>query len=490
MTSIQSKSILRNIFSITTGQAFSIVFNFLSITLAARYLGVDSFGKFSYLMAIVLILSKFIDFGFAPIVFRELSTNKKSFALLNTAIVIRGIFFFVVLLIFNAGLLLFSFNKIEIILSNILIFNTFLSTKFISFRELLDLPFKVNLTMHYPMMIMLIDNTILLLLVLAMPFVNGDITYFVTVYVLSNIPGFLLMLLLLKKKYNFKPEFNIQKVKWLFITSLPLYGFVLVDILYQQLELLFLNYFHGYYEVGIYSAGLRLVMPLLIFPSAIIHTVFPIITNNVSTNKKQNEIIVNTVFKILFFFSFILSVGVVFKASSIIELVFGTEYSEAAIPVAILFFAQIFVYYNFFCTNLTIIYNKQIWNIFFMIALLIGNTLLNIFLIPQFSFTGAGISKLIISLTGITITTGFIYKLGYKLYFIKGRQIIWAMLLITAAYGISFLGIFFYAVLYMLILVLLTLLSGFFSNEEILYIFRLIGKESWGNKINSLNLFK
>ncbi len=490
MQKTRSFYILRNIFSLTTGQLISIAFNFFSITLAARYLGVDSFGKFSYILAVVVIVSKLIDFGFSPIVFREHSNDKKNYSLLNTALIIRTLFFFVVLALFNLALWLFSFETIETLLANILLFNTFFSTKFISIRELLDIPFKVRLAMHYPMMVILIDNCILLLFVIAMPYFNGGITYFVTVYVISNIPGFILILFFLRKRYQFIPKFNLENAKWLFITSLPLYGFVLVDILYQQLELLFLNHYHDYYEVGIYSAGLRLVMPLLIFPSAIINTVFPIITKNIKTDNKQNEVIINTVFKVLFFFAFILAIGVAFHSSSLVTFVFGNDYIEAAIPVTILFFAQIFVYYSFFSTNLTIAYNKQKWNIYFMLALLIGNTFLNFILVPLYSFTGAGTAKLIISLTGTLITTFFLRKLGIKLYFFKIRQIIWVVLLITAAYFFSYFNLFPYLFLYFLTVCSLTLVSGFFSKKEILYIFRLIGKESWGDKINSLSIFK
>ncbi|MCO6473126.1 MAG: oligosaccharide flippase family protein, partial [Melioribacteraceae bacterium] len=63
----------KNIFSLTFGQGLPLVFNFVIFVIAARALGVENFGLFSSAIAIVGILSKFVDLGIEPIVFREFS---------------------------------------------------------------------------------------------------------------------------------------------------------------------------------------------------------------------------------------------------------------------------------------------------------------------------------------------------------------------------------------------------------------------------------
>jgi len=45
------------------GQGVSLALNFVSFVLAARFLSVHDMGTFGYLVAIVGILSKVIDFG-------------------------------------------------------------------------------------------------------------------------------------------------------------------------------------------------------------------------------------------------------------------------------------------------------------------------------------------------------------------------------------------------------------------------------------------
>lgn len=161
----------------------SLALNFVAFVLAARFLSVHDFGKFGYLVAIVGILSKVIDFGLGPIVFRESSKESGSDNYLNSAISIRLVLFIAVLAVFDLVIYLIDFTTEEFILSNILFVSIILSTRMANFRELLATPFKVHLKMHYPMTLTILDSLLFLILVAIMPLVRGGIYYFVLSYV-------------------------------------------------------------------------------------------------------------------------------------------------------------------------------------------------------------------------------------------------------------------------------------------------------------------
>ena len=269
-----SQSIVKNMISLTSGQIINLALNFLSITIAARYLGVTSFGQFGYLLAIVVMVSKIIDLGLAPVIFRELSVDKSKFYLLNSALSLRIVSYAIVTLLFNIVIYFVGFTNTEILLCNALIFNSIISAKFICVRELLEVPFKVNLKMHYPMIITNLDNLILLIGVFFIPYFDNKLSYFIIIYMLANIPGFFLMFVYLNKVFNYKFHFNFKTTKFLLKESMPIYGYILLDSLYQQIDVVILKSLSSYYSAGIYSISLRLVMPLLIFPTAIIHTIF------------------------------------------------------------------------------------------------------------------------------------------------------------------------------------------------------------------------
>lgn len=74
----------------------------VSVTLIARNLGVEQYGFFSSLVALTVLLSKFIDVGFAPIAFRETSKKDSSFDMLNTAFTFRMILILALFILLNS----------------------------------------------------------------------------------------------------------------------------------------------------------------------------------------------------------------------------------------------------------------------------------------------------------------------------------------------------------------------------------------------------
>lgn len=475
----KSKSIIQNIFSLTIGQIISTALSFLSITLAARFLGVENFGRFNYLLAIVFVVSRVIDLGLVPIVFRELSKNKSDFSLLNSALIIRIFAFIPTWILFNVTLIILDFTFTEILLANLLITNTFLSAKFVSFRELLDLPFKVSLKMHFPMLVNVIDNLILLILVILIPVYNFGLIYFVIAYLLANLPGFLIIIFLLKKKFRFKLKFEVRNISWLLTLSLPIYGYVILDVIYQQLDVLLLKYYFDYFEIGLYAAALRLVVPLLFFATAIIHTFFPIINENIVENISQNKKIVSFIFKMLFLFPTVLFLLFLFKSDDFVRIIFGNNYLGASTSTSILLLAQVFVFFNFFILNLTVVYNKQNWNFLLAAYLLLSNFLLNIVFIPMYHIEGAAFAKLLSALTASAGSFYFLKKLGHRVDFLSIGLLLWIALNGFILYLVSFLNFYAYLLLGILILIISFLYMGVLKRAEIDYLASLFKIEKW-----------
>lgn len=475
----KSKSIIQNIFSLTIGQIISTALSFLSITLAARFLGVENFGRFNYLLAIVFVVSRVIDLGLVPIVFRELSKNKSDFSLLNSALIIRIFAFIPTWILFNVTLIILDFTFTEILLANLLITNTFLSAKFVSFRELLDLPFKVSLKMHFPMLVNVIDNLILLILVILIPVYNFGLIYFVIAYLLANLPGFLIIIFLLKKKFRFKLKFEVRNISWLLTLSLPIYGYVILDVIYQQLDVLLLKYYFDYFEIGLYAAALRLVVPLLFFATAIIHTFFPIINENIVENISQNKKIVSFIFKMLFLFPTVLFLLFLFKSDDFVRIIFGNNYLGASTSTSILLLAQVFVFFNFFILNLTVVYNKQNWNFLLAAYLLLSNFLLNIVFIPMYHIEGAAFAKLLSALTASAGSFYFLKKLGHRVDFLSIGLLLWIALNGFILYLVSFLNFYAYLLLGILILLISFLYMGVLKRTEIDYLASLFKIEKW-----------
>ncbi|MFA7229288.1 MAG: flippase, partial [Melioribacteraceae bacterium] len=437
------EKVTKNVFSLSLGQLASNLLNMVAMVVAIRFLGKESFGTFSYLLAVVGILSKFVDFGIEPIVFREFSKEKENYKLFNSALTLRLTIYLILAFAFNIAAPLLGYSGREILLSNILFTTIVLSAKMVNFRELLSTPFKVNLKMHYPMTLAVLDNLVLLLMVAFIPFMKDEVLFFVIAYAVSNIPGFILSFYYLRKKYDHKFSFTLDRGMWLLKESLPLFGFVILTAVFMQIDIVILNYFKGPSDVGIYSSGVRLTAPLSIIPGAIVTTVFPILMKRMS-DQVSSDSLSNLVIKLLYFISFVIAAVFTFESAAIVKLIFGPEYSAASLPASILYWCQIFIFFTFYTLAVLIAKNHQFYNFLFGAIQVIVNLGLNFLLIPQYSFLGASLAKLIASFASFVFILIVISKLGYRPSIGRYKVIIWSFVICGVLYLLSLLPLLAY----------------------------------------------
>lgn len=470
-------SLTRNVFSYTIGQGLSLLINLIAIALAARYLGVSEFGIFNYLLAIILIITKLVDLGIAPNIFREYSINKK-LELINTGILLRVVSFVLFVALYNIICFYLRYNQEEIILSNIFLLNLIISSKGF-LRELLEIPFKVDLKIHLPIAVMLIDNILFLFCVWIMPYAKGGLIYFVTVYTLSNLPGFLIMLFLIKKYYAYKLVPKLSSAVSLIKNSLPLFIYVILNTIFLNIDLFLLKKLDSAYSAGIYSAAARITLPMLIIPVALIHSLFPQITNNYYKSASKNLPVIKFLFKFLFLLSFSLAAIATFKSTEIINFIFGSNYLDASNSLTILLWAQIFIFNSFIVINLLVAYNKLVNLYIFSIATLVINIILNFMLIPEYSYIGATYAKFLSTVVGFLITSVIIYNLDKTIYLFEKEVFYFAILFVGFCYLLSFLNLTFYLMTVSLLLLITVTLIKFFNPWEIKLFLKLIKKENW-----------
>ena len=473
-TSIKS-SVSKNIFSLLFGQAANLLLSLLGIVIAARYLGVDQFGKFSYLIAIVAILSKIIDAGIGPIIFRETSSDISNHDLINLGIFYRSGLLFTVYLIFNVSAFFLKMKSDEIIFLNILLAGIIISSKYMNFRDILEIPFKISLKMHYPMIFNILDNLIFLVLVFLIIYLKAGLIYFIIIYVISNLPGFIFLIYYLSKKFNYRLYYNPAKLKWLFRESMPIFGFAILSTIFAQADIIMLKYIGGDYSAGIYAGATRLSLPLAIIPAAIISSVFSLLVKNAKLNNHQNNKINSISLKLLFQISFFIALVFSFKKTDLTVLIFGIKYIESSTPSELLLWGNIFLFINFYALDLFTAYNKQVWNFYYSIVVVVINIAVNFILIPLYSYNGAAISKII---TGLFATGLIIYYLN-KLKASTEINIYKLILMIVSVTGllfiVSYLPLVIYIPLTVIIFISTTILTKFFTSEELDFILSQFG---------------
>lgn len=458
--------IIINFFSLSAGQAISLLINFYSFVLIAKYFNVADFGEFSNLIAIVAIISKFIDFGLGPIIFREEAIFKNNYYL-SSGIIIRFVLFLFFLIISNFTLYLWDYDITYIIFFNLLLLSIIISSRMANFRDLLAIPFKIDFSMHIPAIIAVIDNIIFLILVSLLPFLNGDLSYLIVVYVLSNLPGFIFILLLLKKRYNFVFKFKKSFILKTFKEALPLSGFVIFISIYQNGDIVILKNLDSSFASGVYSAISRLVLPLTIIPAAFATTVYPILANTINDSVKRDYLI-NISIKLLVIISLSFVIIVIFNSSKIIDLVFGVNYVLGYNALTLLFIANVFLFLNFFSLSIFNVLGKQKYNLFYSIIVLLINFFIIILLLESKSYDAPAYAKVISSIIGSFFLITLMIKEKIKLSFPFLKISLWIILNLICVYFLSFFNVYLYLSLSVATLIGSTLILRLINIKEIL----------------------
>ena len=473
------KKIYNNVLSILLGRGFDLIINFIAVTIIARYLGASQYGIFTSTVALVFILSKIIDIGFAQIVFRETSAKKRDFTYLNNALSIRFILLFFLVSIYNIVAYFINISSIEVLYTNILFLGIIFSAKFQNIRELLEIPFKSELKMTYVMTFNIIDNVALLVLIIGSYLFKLDLLYIVLIYVLANLPGFILFLVFLKRNFDYKYKFQLDKAKWLFTESLPLYGAVILFALFQQLDVILLRNFVSSFEAGIYSAALRLAMPLGIVPLALITTAFPLITRNKDSNFDSVHQTSSIVFKVLFAFSYFAGIFATFKSEEVLILVFGSEYSSASSPMIIIFWASLFIFFSNFIQNFLTIYGEQKRNFIYGLVLVTFNIIFLYLFLISFASIGASIAKIVASGTAFSYLLFSLIRLRLYSNFINLNVIGWTILITIFMYFMQELNLFIFGIITVIFTGSMVFVLRFFTKEEFIILNKMFNNPKW-----------
>jgi O-antigen/teichoic acid export membrane protein len=259
---------------------------------------------------------------------------------------------------------------------------------------------------------------------------------------------------------------------------------VILSNIFQQIDIVILSSIKGNYDVGIYSAGVRLTMPLNIIPGAIVTSVFPILVKKM-TDKESTEFITNLVIKLLFFISFVIASVFSFGSAEIVKIVFGREYASSAFSASILYWCQIFIFFTYYSLSVLIANNKQTYNFIFGLIQVLINLIFILLLVPDYSFVGASIAKLIASFVGFVYIIYVLSKLGLKPSIGRYKMLLWSGLVALILWLLSDMPLMVYLTLSAIVIFVLTIGLKFFEKDEIIAFFKLVNKEELAKRLLS-----
>jgi O-antigen/teichoic acid export membrane protein len=387
--------IAKNSAAIFISKASEIICSFIRIALISRYLGPDSFGQYSWILAFILIFSPLMNFEINQILTREIAQDKKMAGryfgnALISKWVISLCFLIPILGYINIkrGGVTEPYVALALLItlgSEICVQHTILFEAIFNAYERMEYNALLNLSNH------------LLGLGLVFLAVHYDLG-FLGVFWAISIPNLIRALVgyFVAQKVFVKPDLrpDIQVIRHFFHETLPLTGAAFLFGLSFRIDILILSYFKSPAEVALFSLSDTLIKRLQIVPIALGIALFPLLSRLASTDRPSLERIYERSFKLLFIISLPVTVILISFSGRIIDLISGPSFLPAANSLAVLAGSFSLTFPVFLLSTILIALRKQKWIILSSGACLAINGLLDLILIPPYSFMGASFATL------------------------------------------------------------------------------------------------
>ncbi len=392
--STEYRKILKNIGWLFFDRIFRMGMGLVVGAWLARYLGPSEFGTFNYLLATIGIFSPFASLGLESMVVKELVENpQRTSTIMSTAITLRlaaglvsfsiccGIFFFL------------KHDDMETFYIGCILALTLFAQALVSIELYYQSQVASKVAVISQSIAYILVNIVKVVLILS----GAKLISFAVVTTLEMTLGGVFMIFAFKKITKQKLTLMIDRVlaKNLLTKGWPLIFSGFLIMIYMRIDQIMLGEMVNDYEVGTYSAALKLSEIWYIIPTIICNSFFPSIIEAKKIGEASYFKKIQNLFNILFVISFGIAVFVAVFSNLIIDILYGDQFKDAAIILAIHIWTSVFVFLGVGSANFFIIENLQI-KTFTRTALGAAvNIGLNLILIPKFFAVGAAIATLI-----------------------------------------------------------------------------------------------
>ncbi|MBI4406955.1 MAG: oligosaccharide flippase family protein [Candidatus Kerfeldbacteria bacterium] len=401
-----------------------------------QQLNEETLGEYTFAISFTSIFVIVMNFGFIPLLTRDGAKEPTKLQQTFNSIISTKL----ILTLVSIGLLIAVFQGLNYynpqsqytvmlvyLATGIIIFDTFRSTIFAVLRAQQRMQYEAIGQFLYQVAVA-VTGTICF----AFGYKAGGLILAINV---ASILFLLYAIVILIKKTDIRWQWQWQwRTVWqLCLVAAP---FALADIFFRlngSIDTVMLKYLAGNRYVAWYNIAQKLTVTLSIIPGMFATAFFPVMSQAIAQSREALRDIFERSTSILFIFSAPLAIGSIVLAPSIINVAFKSY--PAAIPALQIFMVSlIFMFANYPIGNALNAANRQLLNTVNMLIALLFNIVLNVLLIPQYTYIGAAVAAVASTIALPLLGLPYIYQMTR---FRVGWLLKKLMLTISAALGMG-----------------------------------------------------
>lgn len=379
-----------------SGSIIVQVLGFIGMIFLMRFLPIEEYGKYTYIIEFISIFAFFSDGGFTQHIIKESSQNPESvpeiYAKAQSAqLLISGL-----MLALIVGIS-YPINSIEdFYYLSIFGLSVVISAYFAPMLAVLIATGRKDLIFYKDVSLSIVRILFILLgIYLKVPF-----SYFIY---LGFINCIVLLILFLYTKNHEKYSYILNyKLNLPASLSFIRHGFLFTilmaaNIIYSKVDIIMLEKMVGSVEVGYYSGATKFIYPFMFISGAFMTAIFPKLAKHSEENDKFRNI-QNLALYYLGGIGLLLSTSLFLSSDFIFQLFFGDKYDDSipTFKILVWFLAIVFTYGPI--SNSLVAKNRVKFLVYLNSFMIILNVVLNFFLIPDYGAKGAAMTTIICEL--------------------------------------------------------------------------------------------
>lgn len=377
---------------------------FLAGILIARYLGESLFGVFSFAVAFTGIFGIMSDFGLKVLCRREIARDvKSSNKYLIDSFVAKGILSFISLLVLFVLIQFMDYPSEK----QYSIYLAAAATLILSFTDHIRSVFQAHNKMALGSNLNIGRNIlrfILTYIVLAKGY--GILAVLIVMIAVRLLELAVASVVLHLTVEPIKPKINLRDSKSLMLRALP-FGFSSVFILiYYKIDITMLSFMTNDQAVGLYSAAYNLIEGLLFVPLAFTTAITPLASQLFYKSLTRMRNVCAESLRYMAMISLPIAVGTTLFASKIINIIYGKQYFGSVLALQVLIWSIVPTFLHYVLGLFVVSTNNEKQGTINTGSCAILNVLLNLVLIPKYSFVGAAVATI--------ITEAFLVVMNYR----------------------------------------------------------------------------
>lgn len=435
-TSAGPSRLTRNTSYLTAAYSVQKILAFLYFSHLSNGIGDVNLGKMTFALGLTSIFGIFIDFGLGSVLTREIAKHREKLpqyfqTILALKVVLAAIFLSLVLPTFHVLKWIRSFTLEEpfpveneqliLIGMAIILLDSFTFTFYSVFRGFQQMQYEASSVLIYQLVVITFGT---------LSISAGLPVHFVVLAILAGSVfnfAYSLLLVVFKAKMRIRLNWDWPFFRKLLVIAAP---FAIANIFFKlsgTMDVLMLGVLAGDRYIAWYAIAFKLLTALTVLPGALATSYFPAMSEKIMKSPTEATRIFEKAMRYLMVISLPMMIGILVLSKEIVLSLFKPEFSASGDALFILAFGIPFLFLNYPVGNLLNAANRQLLNTINMGIAMAANFLLNLWLIPSYTFIGASISMLVSTI--LLLVLGLPW--ARKILPFNVKQLVWQFIRIT-----------------------------------------------------------